>query len=193
MLTIRITPKISDSPLARRKRSAPYDTPLNVWTTQKSGRTPSLAQAQHAGGVPADDAVLVLPAEPRRLGLDDRERPLVPHVEAEVGAEHHAVRADRVDQVAKRARVVADDVVAEAAEIGAEGLLRPVFRFRPHALDVKEAAVEVRHGAARVGQAAFELRQPVEDASEHQVRGGDRGVEWVAEEVAEVEGRQPLG
>src|ERR1700687_6367692 len=100
MLTMRMTPKISESPLARRKRSAPYDRPLKVWTTQKSGRTRLLAQAQHAGGVGADDAVLVLPAEPRRLGLNDRERPLVPHVEAEVGAEHHAVRPDRGDEVA---------------------------------------------------------------------------------------------
>src|SRR6187402_877076 len=44
-LMMRITPKISESPLARRKRSAPYDTPLNIWTTQKSTPTPSLAQA----------------------------------------------------------------------------------------------------------------------------------------------------
>jgi hypothetical protein len=30
---MRMTPKISESPLARRKTSAPYDSPLNVWTT----------------------------------------------------------------------------------------------------------------------------------------------------------------
>ena len=39
MLTMRMTPKISESPLDRRKRSAPYDSPLKVWTIQKSGRT----------------------------------------------------------------------------------------------------------------------------------------------------------
>src|SRR6202795_5148180 len=161
MLTMRMTPKISESPLDKRKRSAPYDSPLNVWTIQKSGRTRGLAQVQHAGGVVADDAALVLLAEPRRLGLDDRERPLVAHLEAEVGAEHHAVRADRVDEVAKRARVVADDVVAEATEIGAEGFLRPVFRFGPHAVAVTEMSVEVRHAAARVGQTIFEFWQPI--------------------------------
>src|SRR5216117_3241326 len=36
MLTIRIIPKMSESPPARRKRSAPYEMPLNACVTQNS-------------------------------------------------------------------------------------------------------------------------------------------------------------
>ena len=39
MLTMRITPKMSERPLARRKRSAPYETPLKSWVIQNSPRT----------------------------------------------------------------------------------------------------------------------------------------------------------
>src|SRR5260370_40909466 len=38
-VTTRITPKISESPLASRNRRAPYDTPLKVWVTQNSAVT----------------------------------------------------------------------------------------------------------------------------------------------------------
>ena len=36
---MRITPKMSVSPLASRNSSAPYDTPLNVWMSQKFAST----------------------------------------------------------------------------------------------------------------------------------------------------------
>src|SRR5213594_5100107 len=36
MLTMRIMPKISESPPARRKSRAPYETPLKSWLIQKS-------------------------------------------------------------------------------------------------------------------------------------------------------------
>ena len=35
MFTMRIMPKMSESPPASRNSSAPYDTPLNVWMSQK--------------------------------------------------------------------------------------------------------------------------------------------------------------
>ena len=38
---MRITPKISVRPLASRNSSAPYDTPLNVWMSQKFASTRS--------------------------------------------------------------------------------------------------------------------------------------------------------
>src|SRR6266542_1189667 len=193
MLTTRMTPKISDRPLARRKRSAPYERPLNVWMIQKSGRMPRLAQAQQPRAGAAHDAVLVLPAESGRLGLDDRQRPLVAHVEAEVGADGHAVRPDRGDEIPERPRVVADGVVGEAAEIGAEGLLRALLRLGANLLAVTEPAVKIRQRPARVGQADLERREPVEHATEDQMRRGDGGVEWIAEEIAQVEGREPLG
>jgi len=34
-----MTPKMSESPLARRKRSAPYDRPLKAWEIQNSAVT----------------------------------------------------------------------------------------------------------------------------------------------------------
>src|SRR4029077_13032448 len=146
MLTMRMTPKMRERPLARRKRSAPYERPLNVWTTQKSGRTPSLLQTQHAGGVGADDALLVLAAEPGRLRLNDGQRPLEPHVEAEVGAQHHPIRAHGGDEIAEGGRVMANDVVGEATEIGAEGFFRHALRLRPHPLPVTEASVQIGQG-----------------------------------------------
>ena len=36
MFTMRIMPKMSESPPASRKSSAPYETPLNVWLTRNS-------------------------------------------------------------------------------------------------------------------------------------------------------------
>jgi hypothetical protein len=43
---MRITPKISVRPLASRKSSAPYDTPLNVWISQKFASTRFLLRAK---------------------------------------------------------------------------------------------------------------------------------------------------
>src|SRR5438093_11579355 len=120
MLTMRMTPKMRERPLARRKSSAPYERPLNVWTTQKSGRTPPLPQTQHAGGVGAGDAFLVFAAEPGRLRLDDGQRALEAHVGAEVGAQHHPIRTHGGHEIAEGRGVVADDGVGEASEIGAE-------------------------------------------------------------------------
>src|SRR5262245_63301955 len=192
MLTMRMTPKMRERPLASRKRRAPYERPLKVWTIQKSGLTPALLQTQHAGGVRADDALLVLLAETDGLGLDDGERSLHAHVEAEVRAEHHAIRAHGGDQVAEGGGIMADDVVGEAAEIGAEGALRHALRLGPDALPVPEASVHVGHGAARMRQAHRELGETIEHAAEHQVRGSDGGVEGIAEKIAQVIGSESL-
>src|SRR3984893_4193301 len=193
MLTTRMTPKMRESPLARRKRRAPYDSPLNVWRIQKTDRMPRLPQAQQAGGIVAHDAILILSIEPDGLRLDGGARPLIPHVEAEIGAEHHAIRAHGGHEIAQRPRVVADDVVGEATQVGAERLLRALLRLRAHPLAVPEPAVQVRQRSARMGQAHLELGQPVEDAAEDEVGGGDGGVEGIAEEVGEVERLQTLG
>src|SRR3989442_8526709 len=45
-LTTRITPKMSESPLASRNRSAPYDRPLKVWVTQNSAVTGARPHSQ---------------------------------------------------------------------------------------------------------------------------------------------------
>jgi len=43
MLTMRIMPKMSERPPARRKSRAPYDTPLKSWLIQKSTTPVSVA------------------------------------------------------------------------------------------------------------------------------------------------------
>src|SRR5688572_9751358 len=105
---------------------------------QKSGRMAGSGQAQEPGARPSDDAVLVLPAEPGRLGLDGRHRPLVAHVEAEVSAEGDAIGPHRCHEVPETPRVVADDVVREAAQIRAEGLLGHALILGPYRLAVAE-------------------------------------------------------
>src|SRR5262249_59732667 len=47
MFTMRIMPKMSESPPARRKRSAPYETPLKSWLIQKSNGQAPLASSLH--------------------------------------------------------------------------------------------------------------------------------------------------
>src|SRR5204862_105759 len=73
-LTTRMTPKIRLRPLANRKSSAPYDSPLKVWMIQNSLLTARprgpLGEPQQAGGVVAEDARLISP-----LGLQPVVRP----------------------------------------------------------------------------------------------------------------------
>src|SRR3989442_8269082 len=96
---------------------------------------------------------------------DDVARADVAHVEAEVAAEHDAIRADRRDEIAEGVRRVADRVVGEAPEVALEGLPGAVARLGPHALAVAKPPDEVRERAARVRQAHLELRVAVEDAA----------------------------
>src|SRR2546430_15819184 len=100
---------------------------------------------------------------------DDVARADVAHVEAEVAAEHDAIRADRRDEIAEGVRRVADRVEGEAPEVALEGLTGAVARLGPHALSVAQPPDEVRERAARVGPAHMELRVAVADAA------GDEG------------------
>src|SRR5947209_9571682 len=100
-LTTRMTPKIRLRPLANRKSSAPYDSPLKVWMIQNSLLTARprgpLGEPQQAGGVVAEDARLISPLELEPLG-DDVARPVVPHVEAKVAAQHHQAAQARSEE-----------------------------------------------------------------------------------------------
>src|SRR2546428_8654776 len=88
-LTTRMTPKIRLRPLANRKSSAPYDSPLKVWMIQNSLLTARprgpLGEPQQAGGVFAEDARLISPLALEPPG-DDVARPVVTPVEAKVDA-----------------------------------------------------------------------------------------------------------
>src|SRR5262249_33900466 len=166
--TTRITPKISDRPLASRNSSAPYDRPLKVCVTQNPPVTGSprlrlrlarpRSQPQQTPRVLRQDAGPVARGE-RDPAHDDLARARRAHVEAEVAADHHAIGADEGDEIAQRRRRVADRVVGEASQIGVERSLRHALRLRPDLLAVREPADEVRHGAAGVWQAHLELRE----------------------------------
>src|SRR2546425_12979335 len=154
-LTTRITPKMSESPLASRNRSAPYDRPLKVWVTQNSAVTGARphSQAEQTPRVLRQDAGAV-PRGQLHAAHDDLARPRRAHVETEIAADHHPVGSDEADQVRQRRRGVTDRVVREAPEVGVEPALRHALRLGPHPLAVGEPADEVRHRSEerRVGK-----------------------------------------
>src|SRR5574341_643202 len=53
---MRMTPKMSVSPLASRNSSAPYDTPLNVWISQKFASRVLLPRGHRVASVPYETA-----------------------------------------------------------------------------------------------------------------------------------------
>src|SRR5215467_10382020 len=199
--TTRMTPKISERPLARRNSNAPYDRPLKVCVTQNSSVTGSprlrlrlarpWSQMQQAPGVLRQDAGTVARGQ-LESAHDDLPRARRPHVEAEVAADHHAIGADEADEIRERGRRVADRVVREAPQIRLERPLRYALRLRPHLLAVRQPPDEVWHGAARVGKAHLELREPIEHAAEDEVGCRDGRVERVPEEVIEVVAPQTI-
>src|SRR3989442_12645360 len=193
-LTTRITPKMSESPLASRNRSAPYDGPLKVWVTQNSAVTGARphSQVEQTPRVLRQDAGAV-PRGQLHAAHDDLARPRRAHVETEIAADHHPVGPDEADQVRQRRRGVTDRVVREAPEVGVERALGDALRLGPHPLAVGEPADEVRHGAAGVRQAGFQLPEAVRHAAKNGGRGGARRVARSAEEVVVRETAQVVG
>src|SRR5262249_18038361 len=131
--TMRITPKISERPLARRNSKAPYDRPLKVCVTQNS---PVTSQMQQAPGVLRQDAGPVACRE-LESAHDDLARACRTHVEAEIAADHHAIGADEIYEIGKRGRRMADRVVAEAPQIRLERSLGDALCLRPDLLAVR--------------------------------------------------------
>ena len=52
--------------------------------------------------------------------------------------------------------------------------------------------MQIGQGTAGVGETHGELGQPVEHTSEHEMGGGDGGVERIAEEIVQIVGSEPL-
>src|SRR2546429_9412944 len=100
-LTTRMTPKIRLRPLANRKSSAPYDSPLKVWMIQNSLLTARprgpLGEPQQAGRLFAEDARPINPLE-LKPAWDDVVRPAGRHVVAKVAAQHHPGGGDGDDE-----------------------------------------------------------------------------------------------
>src|SRR2546422_3021309 len=102
-----------------------------------------LIARRSAAGVAAEDLLAIGRAQ---TGLhDDVPRPLVPHVEAVVAAEHDAIGSHQPDEEPEELRRVNDRVVVEPAQILAEGPLRRVLDLLTNRLAVLEATPEVRH------------------------------------------------
>ena len=84
-----------------------------------------------------------------------------------------------------------DGVVGEAAQIAARRL-RKVLGLFPDPPAVVDAADQDRQRAARMRQIDLQVGMAVEHPAEDQVAGGDRGVDRVAEQIAEVEALHAL-
>ena len=77
------------------------------------------------------------------------DRSFVSRVEALVAAEHDALGADLVDEIAQRLARMADGVVVKPLEVGL-GAVFEVLAFGAHRPAVVEAADQKRKGAAGV-------------------------------------------
>src|SRR5918992_4316077 len=99
---MRITPKMSVRPLAGRNSSAPYDTPLNVWISQKfaSSGSSSSSQSLASGRYEATRENRLFADHPARAaqasrgrahgGLDHRQRRGMGHRAADAAHRAHA-------------------------------------------------------------------------------------------------------
>src|ERR687892_2886971 len=87
----------------------------------------------------------------------------------------------------------AGSVVEEAGERGGRGDLQALLRLLALAPAVDEARLLVRQEAAAVRQEDLEVGMALEHPCEDQAGGGDRGIERVADEVAEIIILQPVG
>src|SRR5438874_1691930 len=97
----------------------------------------------------------------------------MPRHERPVAAEHDAVGADLVEQVAEGLLAADDGVVVEPALVRAGRLLDDTVRLRRALPAAVESAHRVAGRAAAVGDAHLEIRAGVEDAAEDQDRDDD--------------------
>src|SRR5258706_465169 len=148
------------------------------------------SKLEQAACVRLDDASLGLCAEGRVID-DDLYRLLIGDGKAIVAPHQHPVGADYLDQIFQDVVGIADRVVIEAPQVLDRRAL-DVLQIGALFPAPVEPAHEPRKGAARVGQADDELGKPVEHSPEDEMRGGDRRLERVAEQVSEVVGTQTL-
>src|SRR5579862_8809081 len=115
------------------------------------------------------------------------------HIVRIIAAEEHPIGADRGNQKFQRRLGVQNGVVEEAVEKRRRRMLHMHLRLRPHLPAVHPAAALVGNEAAAVRHDEIELRVPLQHAAENQAGAGDGGVEWIADQVAEIIGAQPVG
>ena len=78
--------------------------------------------------------------------------------------------------------MVTDGVVVKPPQVGERTLLQ-VPALGAHLPAVIEPPNQIGEGAAGVGKAYFEPLEAIEHATEDQLGGGDRRIEWIAEQV----------
>ena len=117
--------------------------------------------------------------------LDEVHRKLIAGIPIIVGADHHAIRTDHLDEVAHDLRAVADGVVMEAAQVGAGQLLHMLeLRAPPDA--VVPSSSEPGKRATRVRQQDLQIREGVEHAPKNQAGRADRRFMRVTNEIGEM-------
>src|SRR6266436_754310 len=147
-------------------------------------------ELEQTARVRLEDASLGFSVEGRMIG-DNLHRFLVGNGKAIVAPHQHPVGADYLDQIFEYVVGVAHRVVVEAAQV-LDRRAFDVLQIGALFPAPVEPAHEPRKGAARVGKADDELGKPVEHTPKDEVRGGDRRLERVAEQVGEVVGAQTL-
>src|SRR3954447_5228246 len=108
------------------------------------------------------------------------------HVEGIVAAEQDAIDTRIADQKFQHVLRVHDGIEVEPSKRLRRRLGQLVLRLLAYMPAVQEAPGLVGHEAAAMGEADLECRVALEHAAEHQARGGDGGIERIADQIVEV-------
>src|SRR5262245_28783158 len=117
---------------------------------------------------------------------------VVAHVEGIVAADHHAVRAQLLDDEAEIARGEGERVHVDALGVLARLLGDRLRPFRPHVPAVIEPSQREGERPASVREADAEVGQPLQHAAEDELRDGERRLQRIADDQGEVVLGKPL-
>src|SRR5882757_9645953 len=148
------------------------------------------SKLEQAACIRLDDASLGLCVEGRVID-DDLYRLLVGDGKAVVAPHQHPVGADYLDQIFQDVVGVADRVVIEATQVIDRRVL-DVLQIAALFPAPVEPSDEPGKRASRMGQADDEPGESIQHTPEDEMRGGDRRLERVAEQIREVVGTQTL-
>src|SRR5882724_12878629 len=147
-------------------------------------------ELEQTARVRLDDASLGFSVEGRMIG-DNLHRLLVGNGKAIVAPHQHPVGADYLDQIFEYVVGVAHRVVVEAAQVLDRRAL-DVLQIGALFPAPVEPSDEPGKRASRMGQADDEPGESIQHTPEDEMRGGDRRLERVAEQIREVVGTQTL-
>lgn len=138
---------------------------------------------QTCGVAPNDQALLIIRQSET---IQEAHGLLIAHVEAIVAAKHEAVRPNVPNEKVKGWAGVRDRIVAKPAQVAA-GLLCQALRFRTHRPARIDPPDKDWQSATRVRQGEVQRRILVQHPAQNQMGRSDRGIERIAEQVAQIE------